>query len=62
MDGLPMSYLDNNITVRLRSIERTEVSLLVKKNKEDFESEAHFIRCAILKFIREVKNGNHKAM
>jgi hypothetical protein len=52
-------YLDNRISLRLRSEELKKIKKAVKKNP-DYENINHFIRCAIINFHRQIEKEVRK--
>lgn len=57
-------YLDKAITFRLRIEEYDEIKEILYNSKDIYESESHFIRCAILRLVRDERRrlqyGDHK--
>lgn len=55
-----MSYFDNKISVRLHQKVYNDVSNIVKFNRDLYENESHFIRCAVQQLINKHKLGGQK--
>lgn len=43
--------LEVNMKVRLSKDLKTKINNIVKKNKDLYDNESHFIRCAVMRFI-----------
>lgn len=46
-------YLHEQIAIRLRKEEIKKIDSIIRKNKYKYDSRSHFIRCAIIKALRE---------
>ena len=53
-----MSYLTKECGFRLRDIEFEQMRRVVEKNPELFENISHFVRCAVIKHLREWNKEN----
>ena len=61
-----MTFLNKTVVFRLREIEFAELESIVNKNQDRFENVSHFVRCAVIRHLREwrddveVKESNQK--
>lgn len=53
-------YLDSIIKVRLREKEIKEILKIISYKNDKYDNMSHFIRCAIIKLIKEEKNKKVK--
>jgi Arc/MetJ-type ribon-helix-helix transcriptional regulator len=52
-----MTFFDKEIKIRIRQEDFIQIEENLIKNKDKYENLSHFIRSAIIKQIKEDKNG-----
>lgn len=50
-----MEMLDKQVSLKLRRIEYEQIMDIINTNKELYDDISHFIRCAIIKQIRNYR-------
>ncbi len=55
-----MVFFSVRTTIRLKIEELRSINEIININPERFDSVSHFIRCAVLNFIRQEKKGDNK--
>lgn len=46
-------FFDDRVDIRIRRDECRLITKIVRHDSERYDNESHFIRCAVLKLIRE---------
>lgn len=61
---MPVIGFEEMIYARIKSDDRDNMNIIIANNQDKYFNESHFIRCAILKLIREEKKElrNKKTM
>lgn len=59
---MPVIGFDETINIRLRNHEKLAITQIVKDNDHLFDNESHFIRSAILSFIKNFKKENEEVI
>ena len=51
-------FFDDIVVARIKSEERKKIVKVVNKNQDVFESDSHFVRCCIIRSLRDFdRNG-----
>ncbi len=53
-------FFEDKVDIRIRAEDKIKISLVVNKNQDVFFNESHFVRCAVLKFLRDYDDGGKK--
>ena len=51
---------DETITIRIISEEKEKIKKILKKNRDLYFNESHFVRCSIIKLLREYDNNGRR--